>query len=110
MADDEGHDAGIGVVSGPGDQREAADHLALHDVTHRTTRCARTLLGEDAIVIAVIGLWLASSLVAFRRRFRRESAKRAVVAVRRPVETVLLAGTGDDALRIDARTVAAILL
>src|SRR4051812_1202814 len=63
MADDEGAAAGIGLVGGPGDQRKPADHLALDDVAHRAARRARALLGEDAVVVAVIGLWFAAGLV-----------------------------------------------
>src|SRR6202008_3577630 len=108
--DDEGHDAGIAVVGGIGDERKAADHLAFDHVVERPARGARALPGQDPIVIAVIGLRLAAGLVAFRGRVGGKLPERTVVVVRRPIEAVLFAGTGDDPLRIDAHTVAAILI
>src|SRR5262249_14454373 len=58
----------------------------------------------------VIGLRLAAGLVAFRRRLGGQSAERTVVAVGLPVQAVLLAGSGDDPLRIGSDAVAVILV
>src|SRR5262249_57454013 len=65
--------------------------------------------GGVAIIVAGMGFWPPAGLVAFRRCFGAENAERAVVVVRRPVESVLLAGAGQDALGVDARAVAAVL-
>ena len=49
----------------------------------------------------MIGRGLRSDLVAFGRRLRRQFAERARVAIVAPEQPVLLAGTADDALRVD---------
>src|SRR4051794_27969027 len=53
VVDEEGRDAGVAVFGGPGEQREAADHLALDDIAERPAGGIRALLREDAIVVAM---------------------------------------------------------
>ena len=55
MIDDEGHHTGIAVLRGISDEREAADHFAAHDVIDCATGRGRPLLGQDLVVVAVIG-------------------------------------------------------
>src|SRR3954468_16183453 len=51
----EGHDAGIAVVGGPGDDGEADGHLAVDDVIDGAVGGAGALGFEDAVVVAVVG-------------------------------------------------------
>ena len=52
VVDHEGRDAGIAVFGRPGDQRETADHLALHDVVVRAAGRIAALAGEELVVVA----------------------------------------------------------
>src|SRR5262249_46915799 len=99
-----GHHSGVAVLRGIGDQRETADHVAAHDIVERSARCARTLPGEDLVVVAVVRDALLAGVISFRRGVSGKLAEWALVlaGLRRPVEAVLLAGATDDALRIDA--------
>src|SRR5271170_6885258 len=81
MIDLEGHDAGVAVFGRIGDQREAADHLAVDDVVELAARSARPLFRQDTKIIAVVRLRLAAAdLVAFRRRLRGKFTQRTLVA------------------------------
>jgi hypothetical protein len=109
VADDKGHHARVAIVGRIGNERKAPDHLALDQVVERTAGRVRSLLSENTIVIAVIGPRATAGLVTFCGRLGRELTQRAIVAVGRPIEAILLARAADDALRIDANAVAAIL-
>src|SRR5512134_274364 len=118
----ERHDAGAPVVSGPGDEREAGDHVAVDHVVVSAAGRIGALLRENAEVVAAE--WFAL-LAAFKVLLGRggEGAERTLDAVGsgRPVEAVLSAlaapeplgerehavavvvGAGVLALRIDIR-------
>src|ERR1700735_4855551 len=55
LVDDEGHDAGVAVFGGPGDEGEAANHVAVDDVIVFAAGSVFALAGEDFEVVAVIG-------------------------------------------------------
>src|SRR5262249_15999770 len=110
VVDDKRHHAGIVVFGRPRHQRKSADHLALDDIAQRPARRALPLAGEDAVVVTMIGLRLSAGLVALRRGFGGDRTERAVVAVRLPVQAVLLTGARDDSLGVGADAVAVILL
>jgi hypothetical protein len=50
----------------------------------------RPLLGEDAVIVAVIRLRARADLVAFGRCFGGKLAKGAIIAVRGPIEAILV--------------------
>src|SRR5262249_45211533 len=81
MVDDEGHHARIAVPGGPGDKREAADHLAFHHVVEHAALSGRSLSGEDLVVVAVERRALAAAArpVTLRVRRRHEVAERALL-------------------------------
>src|SRR6185437_1553135 len=110
MIDHEGHNAGIAVFGGIGDQREAADHLALDDVVQGAARRVGSLPLQNSKIIPVIGRRLLSCLVSFGRCLRRQLAKRARVGVITPVQPILLAWAAHNALGIDPCTVAGAIL
>src|SRR4029453_6388107 len=56
IVDDEGHDAGVAILGGKGDEAEATNHVAAHDVVHRAARRILALAGQDPEVVAVIRL------------------------------------------------------
>jgi hypothetical protein len=53
VIDKEGHYAGVAVFSGIGNEREAADHVAAHNVVDGAAGRARPLRGKNLIIIAV---------------------------------------------------------
>src|SRR3954447_3691854 len=53
LVDDEGHDAGVAVFRGPGDEGKAANHVAIDDVAIRPAGSVRALLGEDLEQVSV---------------------------------------------------------
>src|SRR5260221_263827 len=105
MIDQDGHDTRSAVLGGIGDQREPTDHLACDDIVECAARCVRALLLQNPVIIAMIRRRTRADLVSFGRGPRGQFAKRALASIRRrPVETVLLPGSADDALGIDTST------
>lgn len=76
------HNAGIAVLRGIRKDGESADHLALDHVVQHAPRGIRTLLRQDAEVVAVIRYSSRTDLVSFRRGLRGQFAQRATVAIR----------------------------
>src|SRR5262245_66481876 len=74
----ERHHAGVPVFGGPGDQGEAADHLAARDIVDGAAGRARSLAGEDLVVIAVIRDPLLAGTIALGRRGGGARAERAL--------------------------------
>src|SRR4051812_17480762 len=64
VADQERGDAGVSVFGGPGDQREPADHLAVHDEVVRAAGRLRALTRQNLIVIAVESFTAADAIAA----------------------------------------------
>src|SRR5262249_52648056 len=72
IVDDERHDAGITILGGIGDEAEATNHVAAHDVIYRAARGVWTLAGQDLVAISVIwfpGADAIASLRCVRDRF-----------------------------------------
>src|SRR5437868_12894036 len=93
IVDDERHDAGVAVFGGIGDEPEAADHVAAHDVIPGTAGRIRALACQDLVVIAVVRLSGADAIASLRcgrDRFAKGTVR--LAARRRPVQAVLLAG------------------
>src|SRR4029077_8165604 len=102
IVDDERHDAGVAIFGGVGDEPEATDHVATHDIVDRAARCRRALAGQDLETVAVERLAGTGAITALRcigNGFTQRA--RLFVAACRPIEPVLLAGCADGALRID---------
>ena len=101
LVDDEGHHAGIAVVGRVGDEAEAADHLAAHDVVIGATGSRRSLARQDLVAVAVIGR-PGAGRVALARGIGHEFADRALLLARlaRPIEAVLLVRAADDLLGV----------
>ena len=110
VIDHEGHDAGISVLGGVCDQREAADHLILDDVVESSARRAGSLPLQNSIIIAMIGRRLLSDLVPFGGCLRRQFSERARVAIVAPEQPILLARAADDALCVDPDPLAGAIL
>src|SRR5262245_6751952 len=101
IVDDEGHDAGVAILGGKGDEAEAANHVAAHDVVHRAAGRVRTLAGQDPEVVAVIRLAGADAIATLGRGGDRFAERAVRLAARgRPVQAILLARRADDLLRI----------
>jgi hypothetical protein len=68
VADDKGHHAGVTVLGRIGDERKAADHLAVDDVIGDAAGRMPALFGQDLVVVAVIGGAACFSAYLYRAR------------------------------------------
>src|SRR5262249_61547573 len=104
----------VPVRGAQADAHNPADHLAFPPLVHRPAGGGRPLPREDFVVVAVERRALAAAArpIALGGRRRHEVAERALLLAgrRRPVQAVLLVRLADDALRVDARAVAAVLV
>src|SRR4029453_6700981 len=101
---DEGHDAGVAVLDREGDQREAAEHLALDEVVVSTACSARPLRCQQSVDVAAISLaggnaFLEVALAARPCELIAERTRQ-LVAGGRPVQAVLVAFGARQLLRI----------
>src|SRR5262245_21481905 len=102
VIDDEGHHAGHAVLRGERDEREAPDHTAVSSIVVRAVARAWALAGEDAIEIAVVRHRRVTSPVALTSRPHDQRPERAqrLAGLRRPVQTVVLAGRARELLGV----------
>src|SRR5271157_6314768 len=104
LVDDEGRDAGIAILLRIGDEGKASGHLSVDDVIFRAAFGIRTLLGEDAIEVAVKWLLLAGlrceSFGCGSIRGQRPKRALRLSLWRLPIQSVLLAFVADELLRV----------
>src|SRR5262249_47958975 len=110
VIDDKSHHAGIAVFGRIGDQCEATNHFAVHDVIGGAAGRRRSLLGQDLVVVAVIRRAAFARAVTLARRVGEQFAEWAFFLTLRgwPIQAILLAGLADEALSIGALALAAI--
>src|SRR4029077_2085886 len=66
IVDDERHDAGVAIFGRVGDEPEATDHVAAHDIVDRAAWRRRTLAGQDLETVTVERLAGAGAITALR--------------------------------------------
>src|SRR5215471_16267153 len=107
MIDEERHQAGTAVSSGKGHEREPTDHVAARHIVDLAARGVRPLLGENLIVIALIGSPpLAFDGISFLCSRGAEFTERtfAFTGRCRPVEAVSFPWSADKTPCVDALT------
>src|SRR5271163_2389681 len=102
VIDDEGHHPRVSVFIRIGDEPVSADHLAVDDVVDRPAGRMRSLLGEDLVVVAMVGRVFAGD-VALLRRLREKCAQGTLFLswLSRPIEPVFLVGLTYEVLSKD---------
>src|SRR5262249_25399899 len=115
LIDDEGHDAGDVVLGWPGDQREAAGHLAVDDVAPGAAGHGRALRLEDLEEVTVVRRRLLPPRrgvgASFGRLCKEFPDGPPFLSVRRrPVQPVLLALVARDGHRIEPGALAVVRL